>query len=445
MSKDAMPSCCFLLIARAIIFSCIPHIVLSDATHICSTDSNYTINSTFETSLNLLFTSLISNTPATGFYNDTKGDTTEPAYGLALCRGDVSIDVCNNCVNSSVQQIIQLCPQQKSGIIWLDKCILRYSNQSFFSSVDTSVKLLLWNTGNASEPERFTKLLGQLMDSLAVKAYESSRLFAIDSVNFTSFQNIYGLLMCTRDLSKDDCNLCLRSYIADIPNMMGNGHQQGGVLLGMSCYLRYEMYPFYNFSAVTAETPPPVSSPPDAIVRTSPPVSSVPGKSKKTATVIAAIGIPSVAAVVLLLVTCFCLRKRWVNKKNEKKINAKHRPVVLDGRDEQELPDAESLLFDLVTLKEATDDFSEANKLGQGGFGPVYKGVLDNGQQIAVKRLSGNSSQGLIELKNEVFLVAKLQHRNLVRLLGCCLQEQERLLVYEYLPNTSLDKFLFVT
>ncbi|KAM0943876.1 putative protein kinase RLK-Pelle-DLSV family [Dioscorea sansibarensis] len=124
----------------------------------------------------------------------------------------------------------------------------------------------------------------------------------------------------------------------------------------------------------------------------------------------------------------------------------KHSLVVLDGRDEhheQELRSTESLLFDLVTLKEATDDFSEANKLGEGGFGPVYKGVLDDGQQIAVKRLSGNSTQGLVELKNEVVLVAKLQHRNLVRLLGCCLQEQERLLVYEYLPNTSLDKFLF--
>ncbi|XP_020092457.1 cysteine-rich receptor-like protein kinase 10 [Ananas comosus] len=116
---------------------------------------------------------------------------------------------------------------------------------------------------------------------------------------------------------------------------------------------------------------------------------------------------------------------------------------ITNGGDDQEIRRAESLLFDLATIRAATSNFSEANKLGEGGFGPVYKGILQDGQEIAVKRLSMSSVQGLVELKNEVVLVAKLQHRNLVRLLGCCLEEQEKLLVYEYLPNTSLDKFLF--
>ncbi|XP_020597964.1 cysteine-rich receptor-like protein kinase 10 isoform X2 [Phalaenopsis equestris] len=102
-----------------------------------------------------------------------------------------------------------------------------------------------------------------------------------------------------------------------------------------------------------------------------------------------------------------------------------------------------SLLFELSELRNATNNFSEKNKLGEGGFGRVYKGLLGNGQQIAVKRLSGTSRQGLVEMKNEVLFVAKLQHGNLVRLLGCCLEENEKLLVYEYLTNTSLDKFLF--
>ncbi|KAL3016884.1 hypothetical protein AAZX31_06G241200 [Glycine max] len=100
-------------------------------------------------------------------------------------------------------------------------------------------------------------------------------------------------------------------------------------------------------------------------------------------------------------------------------------------------------LFDLATLVNATNNFSTDNKLGQGGFGPVYKGVLAGGQEIAVKRLSRSSGQGLTEFKNEVILCAKLQHRNLVKVLGCCIEEEEKMLLYEYMPNKSLDSFLF--
>lgn len=129
-------------------------------------------------------------------------------------------------------------------------------------------------------------------------------------------------------------------------------------------------------------------------------------------------------------------------------------------------------MFDLITISNATNYFSFTNKIGEGGFGPVYKvvsftypmtpfhiffslltnsnliyvalqGVLPTGQQIAVKRDSKDSGQGIEEFKNEVILIAKLQHRNLVRLLGCCIHEEERMLVYEYMPNRSLDLFIF--
>ncbi|KAJ0983484.1 hypothetical protein J5N97_011739 [Dioscorea zingiberensis] len=105
--------------------------------------------------------------------------------------------------------------------------------------------------------------------------------------------------------------------------------------------------------------------------------------------------------------------------------------------------DIELPLLDLNTIHSATENFSIANKLGEGGFGPVYKGKLGDGQEIAVKRLAKTSVQGRIEFKNEVLLIAKLQHRNLVRLVGCCIEAEERLLVYEYMPNNSLDFFLF--
>ncbi|XP_039169863.1 putative cysteine-rich receptor-like protein kinase 31 [Eucalyptus grandis] len=124
------------------------------------------------------------------------------------------------------------------------------------------------------------------------------------------------------------------------------------------------------------------------------------------------------------------------------------------------LTTVESLQFDLATIQAATNYFSPENKLGEGGFGEVFqvritylsKTIknalhvncrLPNGQQIAVKRLSRRSRQGVEEFKNEILLVAKLQHRNLVRLLGFCLEGDEKLLAYEFVPNKSLDYFLF--
>ncbi|KAJ8434881.1 hypothetical protein Cgig2_003320 [Carnegiea gigantea] len=112
---------------------------------------------------------------------------------------------------------------------------------------------------------------------------------------------------------------------------------------------------------------------------------------------------------------------------------AKKSPVKLE-----ELP-----LFKFERLVAATENFSESNKLGRGGFGTVYRGMLEDGQEIAVKRLSRASGQGLDEFMNEVVVISKLQHRNLVRLLGCSVEGEEKTLVYEYMPNKSLDAFLF--
>ncbi|KAJ7968433.1 G-type lectin S-receptor-like Serine/Threonine-kinase [Quillaja saponaria] len=104
----------------------------------------------------------------------------------------------------------------------------------------------------------------------------------------------------------------------------------------------------------------------------------------------------------------------------------------------QELP-----LFEFAKLATATNDFHSANMLGQGGFGPVYKGILEDGKEVAVKRLSRASGQGREEFMNEVVVISKLQHRNLVKLLGCCIEGDEKMLIYEYMANKSLDAFLF--
>ncbi|KAL8088120.1 hypothetical protein AgCh_038043 [Apium graveolens] len=110
---------------------------------------------------------------------------------------------------------------------------------------------------------------------------------------------------------------------------------------------------------------------------------------------------------------------------------------------EDDKKDIDVPFYEFQSIVDATDNFADAYKLGQGGFGPVYKGKFPGGEEIAVKRLSSNSGQGLKEFKNEVVLIAKLQHRNLVRLLGYCIKGKEKILLYEYMPNKSLDAFIF--
>ncbi|PWA97410.1 EGF-like domain-containing protein [Artemisia annua] len=159
------------------------------------------------------------------------------------------------------------------------------------------------------------------------------------------------------------------------------------------------------------------------------------------------IGMPMIAVGIL---SCFfffcCIRKKKGNRLKQKVgYNFATSSKSLEGsfmnNDIGENVDLNA--FDMSTIVVATDNFSLLSKLGEGGFGSVYKGKLQNGQEIAVKRLSQSSGQGMQEFTNEVTLIAKLQHRNLVRLLGYCFHKDEKMLVYEYLPNKGLDSFIF--
>ncbi|CAI0429330.1 unnamed protein product [Linum tenue] len=114
-----------------------------------------------------------------------------------------------------------------------------------------------------------------------------------------------------------------------------------------------------------------------------------------------------------------------------------------DEIEEDDDPGHDLTIYSVHSIVTATDNFSLRNKLGQGGFGHVYKGKLSGGREVAVKKLSKRSDQGLVEFRNEPILIAKLQHRNLVSLLGCCIHGEEKMLVYEYMPNKSLDFFVF--
>ncbi|XP_068336854.1 receptor-like serine/threonine-protein kinase SD1-8 [Pyrus communis] len=145
----------------------------------------------------------------------------------------------------------------------------------------------------------------------------------------------------------------------------------------------------------------------------------------------------------IVLIFGYFLWKKTMGKKREHKKNHNESKSKFDvggggGRDDAELP-----IFGLRAVVAATNNFAESNKLGEGGFGPVYKGILAENQEVAIKRLSKKSGQGHQEFMNELKLIAKLQHTNLVRLLGCCLEDEEMILMYEYMPNRSLDKLLF--
>ncbi|WOG86156.1 hypothetical protein DCAR_0205357 [Daucus carota subsp. sativus] len=157
---------------------------------------------------------------------------------------------------------------------------------------------------------------------------------------------------------------------------------------------------------------------------------------KKRKLVIIVIAVASLVLIVLLgMLLRYVLMKRK-QRRNAFTFNSVGDPNNKDKDEELDLP-----LFDFPVIANATNHFSEKSKLGEGGFGSVYKGVMKDGQEIAVKRLAKDSRQGLTEFKNEISCIAKLQHRNLVRLLGCCIEKDEMLLIYDgYMsPEYALD------
>ncbi|KAH9793021.1 cysteine-rich receptor-like protein kinase 26-related [Citrus sinensis] len=391
----------------------------------CNFANNFTSGSTYSQNLNVTLSSLASNASVTGFYNTTVGQNLGAVYGLVLCRGDLSKEDCQTCANTASKEITQLCSNQKEAFVGYEFCSLRYSDQRFFSTVATNPIFMYYNVNNATEPVLLNRQLGNLVRTLSSSAASSPLKFAIGSTNYTDFVDIHSMLQCTRDLAENSCFSCLQDIIRLIPQCC-NG-KQGGRVISMSCNLRFEIYPFFSLSP-----PPPPSqamSPPSTTTLLQP----SPEGNRSTSHVALIVVIPVVVALVAAtLMVCGC----FVWRKGKKK--------RVDIALEEEDKGMESLLIGLDTLKVATRNFSDENKLGEGGFGPVYKGKLLDGHEIAVKRLSSSSGQGLKELKTEVIFLAKLLHRNLVRLLGFCLEKKEKLLVYEYLPNGSLDKILFV-
>ncbi|KAI3829350.1 hypothetical protein L1987_03470 [Smallanthus sonchifolius] len=359
--------------------------------------TSHIYNTSYYSNLIQVLESLASDTSVSDKqFLDKSSGSTQPdmAYGLYLCRADVISSDCRDCLLKARVDINNKCPFSKAAVLWNDICMLRYANYSMVSLLNAEPFIPECNKVNISdgstEQNRFWQIARNLMVQLANNAStDQQRMFAYDefSYNFTGKnQTIYGYVQCTPDLSGSDCNKCLHMSIERLEQYCYG--REGARLLAASCNVRLEIYKFLRFPTALLE---------------------------KT--------------------VCYFF------------VAKKRRPITRSNfkneTDESDMITEESLQFELATIEEATNNFSNENKIGEGGFGVVYKGTLPNGQEIAVKRLSKGSAQGSLEFKNEVVLLAKLQHRNLVRLLGFCLDAEEKILIYEYVANNSLDFFLF--
>uniref|UniRef100_A0A0E0LLQ6 Uncharacterized protein n=1 Tax=Oryza punctata TaxID=4537 RepID=A0A0E0LLQ6_ORYPU len=392
-------------------------------------NTNVTNNSAFDRNLNLLAAALAANVSAAtaaGFAVGTVGTAPDQVYALALCRGDVNASACRACVAAAFVDAKQVCPGGVS--LYEDACVLRFTGQSFMDFLrpdQWQVSQMTWIPGPASgsvkvpEVGWFNAAVEKILAALVEHAWATTttdnsttvKYFATGEESFNP--KIYGFAQCVPDLSPEQCKECLRSL-----------HDQAKkVYLGNS--LRWVGM---NSTDVWRATV--LRRPGDAAALCAATTGGPDSGKKRSAAGVAAGLACSVLALLVLSVFAFVRFKR-----RTKAVEADH-PL-------KKITRAQCMIFDLPTLQEATENFSENNKLGEGGFGSVYKGVLSDGQEVAVKKLLGTSGHGLDQLHNEVLLLAELKHKNLVRLHGFCLHLGETLLVYEYIKNGSLDNFLF--
>ncbi|CAA7024250.1 unnamed protein product [Microthlaspi erraticum] len=454
VKKSSASILCFLI-------TCFSAISVSVQYEVCDeTGGNFMPNSPYGKNLRLVNSTLASNiTSHGGYFNGWIGLGQDQVYAMGMCAPGALPDVCSHCIQGASDSLLQICVNQTHAFSWFGKeisCLVRYSSKPFSGLLALKPDQPLHNYMEIDEnnQKEFDSVWDGLMFRM-IKAVSSSvrnnsststspslsspssKYYAKDVAREPVYGNISMLMQCTPDVSSKDCKICLESSIDYYKKFYHRN--RGIIILRPSCFFRWELYPFSAaFDSLIIYSPPPPSLPPapGPSQPPSPPPpyvanqTNIPKKGNKSffdtrfsGGIIAAIVIVTFAFILLIAIgVAICKRRKQ--------------------KQDIELP-TESVQFDLKTIEAATSNFSEQNKLGEGGFGEVYKGMLMNGTEIAVKRLSKTSGQGEVEFKNEVVVVAKLQHRNLVRLLGFSLQGEEKLLVYEFVHNKSLDYFLF--
>ncbi|CAO2206273.1 unnamed protein product [Urochloa humidicola] len=398
-------------------------------------------NGTFWSNVVALLEELPSAAAPTGFASLSRGNGTERAFVRGLCRGDSSPANCVKYLRNATLSIRRRCNSSRRAAIWYDDgstvtypapmfSFVSYADTNASTAYEDTYWVPIRNADQVSDKVAFDTTYNALISSLAARVVNAAGtsspapMFATgQAVYDPSAPNgtMYGLVQCMRDRTPAECQRCLNESVQTRPSCC-NG-LRGEVFLAYNCYTRVETYPYYDLAL---DGPQLLAPAPSIFIGER-------REKKRLGVTTLAVTIPAGTMLVAIVIVGIFLYMRKVSRK-------KTPPDNYNSIDE-DIGYLEPEQLNLVALRAATNNFSEENKLGEGGFGEVFKGTLHDGEEIAVKRLSQDSSQGFQELKNELVLAAKLKHRNLVQLLGVSLEE-EKLVIYEYMPNRSLDNFL---
>ncbi|KAL8471294.1 hypothetical protein ACS0TY_028808 [Phlomoides rotata] len=325
-------------------------------------------------------------------------------YTLAQCYGDLSHNDCLQCYAASRTRLPRCLPFV-SGRIFLDGCFLRYDRYAFFNeSVDSALDTVNCNSTvgvGTGVDAQFQTNVGELIDNLTATAVVNGRYAVRES------KGVFGLAECWNTVSREGCRACLAKARREIRGCLPS---REGRALNSGCYLRYSTEKFYSNQTQTSHNS---------------------GISRRG--VVVAIVMSVVAFCMLSLFAGYAAYRRWEKRKQERsnlgKISYSYNKSNLN--------------FKYETLEKATNYFDDSRKLGQGGAGSVYRGTLTNGNTVAVKRLFFSTRQWVDEFFNEVNLISGIEHKNLVKLLGCSIEGPESLLVYDFVPNRSVEQALF--
>ncbi|KAJ6706895.1 CYSTEINE-RICH REPEAT SECRETORY PROTEIN, partial [Salix viminalis] len=289
--------------------------------HIC--DDTTTSTTTYKDNLNLLLSSLSSSATrnSIGFFNASEGREPDDVYGLFFCRGDLSTDVCQNCVANATKDIVQRrCPTQMVALIWYDECFLRYSNKIMFSTMERDPNYTLWNTQNVAVHADFNRIL---VDTIGTAVYQAANMpagvkkFAATKANYTTQDMLYVLVQCTPDLSSNDCHQCLLAAYSGLEICCNK--KRGGRILFPSCIVNFEMYINYNETYVEEA----------AALAPSPVPQGGKGSKKKTWIIIGA----TLSTIVGVLLFSSFAYTMWRRKKRESQNSQVIQLLDLEGDD----------------------------------------------------------------------------------------------------------------